>query len=213
MARSRTAMRSYPRDVAAPAAPASARVLTIPNVISVARLLCVPVFLWLLFVADDQVAAAVLLGVLGVTDFVDGWIARRFNQVSALGQVLDPVADRTVLIVGVGGIIVAGGAPWGVSLLVVLREVLVAAMMVVGTAFGMKRFAVTWWGKAGTFCLFCAFPLFLGGSAGSGGWYSFVTFAAWCFAIPGLLMHWYSGISYVPLVRDALREGRKARSR
>jgi cardiolipin synthase (CMP-forming) len=196
--------------VAAPAeASASSRILTIPNVISVVRLLCVPVFLWLLFVQDERVAAAVLLGILGITDFVDGWIARRFNQVSELGKVLDPIADRTVLIVGVGGIIVAGGAPWVVSVLTVAREVFVAVMMVVATALGMKRFDVTWWGKAGTFGLFCAFPLFLGGSAGSGGAYAFVTFAAWCFAVPSLLIHWYSAVSYVPMVRRGLRESRQ----
>jgi cardiolipin synthase (CMP-forming) len=198
--------------VAAPAAAASRRILTVPNVISVVRLLLVPVFLWLLFVQDERVAAAVLLGILGITDFVDGWIARRFNQVSELGKLLDPIADRTVLIVGVGGIIVAGGAPWVVSVLVVAREVFVAVMMLVATAFGMKRFDVTWWGKAGTFGLFCAFPLFLGGSAGSGGTYAFVTFAAWCFAVPSLVIHWYSAIRYVPLVRDALRQGREAKS-
>jgi cardiolipin synthase len=206
------ARRSYPAHVAAPAAAASDRVLTIPNVISVARLLCVPVFLWLLFVADERVAAATLLALLGITDFVDGWVARRFDQVSELGKVLDPVADRTVLIVGVGGIIVAGAAPWWFSALVVARELLVAGMMVVATAFGMKRFDVSWWGKAGTFGLFLAFPLFLLASAGDGGIYGLAALAAWCIGIPALAIHWYAAATYVPRVRDALREGRKGRS-
>jgi cardiolipin synthase len=158
------------------------------------------------------VAAGVLLGILGITDFVDGYIARRFNQVSDLGKLLDPIADRTVLIVGVGGIIVADVAPWWFSVLVVLRELLVAGMMLVATGFGMKRFDVTWWGKAGTFGLFISFPLFLIGSGGDSGWYDFATFAAWCVGLPALAIHWYSAISYVPLVRAALREGRKARA-
>jgi cardiolipin synthase (CMP-forming) len=199
--------------VAAPAAEASDRVLTVPNVISAVRLLCVPVFLWLLFVADERVAAAILLGILGITDWVDGYIARRWNQVSELGKLLDPIADRTVLIVGVGGIIVAGAAPAWFSALVVLREILVALMMLAATAFGMKRFDVSWWGKAGTFGLFLAFPLFLLGSAGDGGLYQLFTVAAWLIGVPALAVHWYAAALYVPRVRDSLREGRKARSR
>jgi cardiolipin synthase len=213
MARSRTAVRSYPREVAAPAALPSSRVLTIPNVISLLRLACVPVFLWLLFGADERVAAAVLLAVLGITDWVDGYIARRWNQVSELGKVLDPVADRTVLIVGVGGIILAGAAPPVFSALVVLREVLVAGTMVVATALGMQRFPVTWWGKAGTFGLFIAFPLFLLGSAGTSTFYDLATLAGWLVGVPFLAISWYAAALYVPQVRHALREGRKARSR
>ena len=86
----------------------ASRVLTVPNVVTVVRLLCLPVFLWLLFGRDQVVAAAVLLAVLGVTDFVDGYVARHFDQVSELGKVLDPTADRLLFIVGVGGIIIDG---------------------------------------------------------------------------------------------------------
>ena len=87
------------------------RILTIPNVITVVRLLCLPVFLWLLFDEENRAAAAWLLGVLGATDFVDGYIARHFNQVSELGKILDPVADRLLFFVGVGAILIDGSVP------------------------------------------------------------------------------------------------------
>ena len=101
------------------------RILTIPNVISVVRLLCVPVFLWLLFDQENRVAAAGLLAILGATDWVDGYIARHYDQVSNLGKILDPVADRVLLIVGVVAILIDGAAPLGVGILSLLREGLV----------------------------------------------------------------------------------------
>ena len=83
--------------------PRTDRILTVPNVITVVRLALLPVFLWLLFAQEDRASAALLLAVLGATDFLDGYIARHFNQVSDLGKVLDPVADRLLFFVGVGG--------------------------------------------------------------------------------------------------------------
>ena len=82
------------------------RILTVPNVITMVRLLCIPVFLWLLFGLHEQTAAAILLAVLGATDWVDGFVARRYGQVSTLGKVLDPTADR--LLVGTAVISVHG---------------------------------------------------------------------------------------------------------
>ena len=86
------------------------RIVTVPNVISLARLACAPVFVWLL-ADDDLLAAAVLLAVLGATDWVDGWIARHFDQGSELGKVLDPVADRILLLVAAVALIVQGSVP------------------------------------------------------------------------------------------------------
>ncbi len=105
----------------------SNRILTIPNVITIVRLACLPVFLWLLFGRDDWLAAAALLAVLGITDFVDGYIARHLHQVSDLGKVLDPTADRLLFIVGVGGIMVVGAAPLWFSILVLAREIAVGS--------------------------------------------------------------------------------------
>ena len=112
------------------------RILTIPNIISVVRLLCVPVFLWLLFDQENRLAAAGLLAVLGATDWVDGYIARHYDQVSNLGKVLDPVADRVLLIVGVVAILIDGAAPLGVAVLSLLREGLVAVAVLVLAACG-----------------------------------------------------------------------------
>src|SRR5882757_5464013 len=99
------------------AARSGARIVTVPNVITLARLVCVPVFVWLL--ADDELlAAAGLLAVLGATDWVDGWVARRFDQGSDLGKVLDPVADRIMLLVAAVALIVQGSVPLVVGVLV-----------------------------------------------------------------------------------------------
>mgnify|MGYP002140473281 CR=1 FL=1 len=87
------------------------RFLTAPNLFTLLRLCCIPIFCWLLFGKDDQVAAAWLLGGLGATDWVDGWLARRFHQVSEFGKIFDPTADRLLFIVAIGSIIVAGIPP------------------------------------------------------------------------------------------------------
>ena len=137
------------------------RVLTVPNVITIIRLLLLPVFLWLLFVQENRAAAAGLLALLGITDFLDGYIARHFNQVSDLGKVLDPVTDRLLLFVGVGGILVDGSVPTWFAVAVLVREALVAGATLALAALGARRIDVTWFGKAGTFFLMISFPLFL----------------------------------------------------
>ncbi|HWC69198.1 MAG TPA: CDP-alcohol phosphatidyltransferase family protein, partial [Acidimicrobiales bacterium] len=140
-----------PEVAAAPAG--QDRLLTLPNAITIVRLSCLPLFLWLLFGKEDRVAAAALLGALGATDWVDGYIARRYHQVSELGKVLDPLADRLLFIVGVGALIVDGSVPLVFAWLVVAREVILGVTLVLLTLAGMQRFDVTWWGKAGTFAL------------------------------------------------------------
>jgi cardiolipin synthase len=189
---------------------ASDRVLTVPNVISVVRLATIPLFLWLLFGLDNRVAAAALLAVLGATDWVDGYIARRYGQVSELGKVLDPTADRILFIVCVGAIIVADGAPFWFSILVVVREVLVGATVVILTLRGMKRVDVQWVGKAGTLALMVAFPLFLGGSADFQG-SEVLTALGWTFGVPGLVLSYYAAFTYIPIYRAAYAEGRASR--
>ncbi len=188
------------------------RILTIPNVISVVRLLCVPIFLWLLFDQDDRLAAAWLLAVLGATDWVDGWIARRYGQVSKLGKILDPVADRVLLIVGVTAILIDGSAPLGVGVLSLVREGLVAVSVLALAALGARRIDVTWYGKAGTLLVMIAFPLFLLGNADQGAWSTFGTWMGWACVVPGLVLGYLALAQYVPLGLEALREGRAARA-
>ena len=187
------------------------QILTIPNVISLIRLLCMPVFLYLLFGKDDPLAAACLLGALGATDWVDGYIARHYHQVSNLGKVLDPVADRLLFFVGIGGILVYGAVPVWFAVMVLVREVVVAVTTVVLAAMGARRVDVTWWGKAGTFALMVAFPMFLASEAA----FSLADACrvlAWGFGIPGLVLSYVSWAMYLPLGLKALELGRADRA-
>jgi len=186
--------------------------LTVPNAITVVRLACIPLFVWLLFGREHRAAAAWLLAGLGTTDWVDGFLARRWGQVSELGKVLDPTADRLLLIVGVGSIIIDGSAPLWFSLAVVVREVLVGGSVLALTLAGMERFDVRWSGKAGTFGLMVAFPLFLA-SHSTLGWRDTAEVLAWVAGIPGLCFSWWSAVRYVPVARDALARGRRSRRR
>ncbi|HEX2038464.1 MAG TPA: CDP-alcohol phosphatidyltransferase family protein [Acidimicrobiales bacterium] len=183
------------------------RIVTVPNILSVVRLACVPLFLWLLFGRDDRWAAALLLAALGATDWVDGWVARRFGQVSRLGKVLDPTADRILLLVGIGAILVDGSVPAWVAVAALSREAVVAIAALVLAALGATRIDVQWVGKAGTFALMVAFPLFLASEADIG-WAGTARVLAWLVAVPGLALSWYAVTAYVPLARRALREGR-----
>jgi cardiolipin synthase len=185
------------------------RVLTVPNLMSVARLLAVPVFLWLLFGRDDRYGAALLLAFLGTTDWVDGYIARRFNQVSELGKILDPLADRILLGVGVTAILIDGSVPAWVGIATVVREVLVSVGVLLLAAMGARRIDVTWWGKAGTFGMMVAFPLFLASNPDGGApWHDLAGVLAWVAAVPGMVLGWYAAVLYIPLARRALAEGR-----
>jgi cardiolipin synthase len=183
------------------------RILTIPNLISVARLCCIPLFLWLLFGRDNRHAAAWLLAVLGCTDWIDGYIARRWNQVSTLGKVLDPTADRLLLAVGVLAILADGSVPVVVGVLTIVREVTVGVAVLVLAAMGARRIDVTWAGKAGTFGQMVAYPLFLVSNADVN-WSDIARVLAWIVIVPALWFAYRSAYDYVPLARKALRDGR-----
>ena len=195
----------------APPEPGEDRILTIPNIISVVRLLCLPLFLVLLFGRHNRAGAAGLLGVLGATDFVDGYIARHFHQISNLGKILDPVADRLLFFVGVGGILADGSVPVWLAVMVLVREIVVGVTTVVLALMGARRADVTWWGKAGTFGLMFAFPFFLA-SHSTMGWYATAGKVAWGCAIPGLICSYVAWGLYVPIGLRILREGRADRA-
>jgi cardiolipin synthase len=185
-------------------------VVTVPNVITIVRLCCVPLFLYLLFGRDNRAAAAYLLGALGATDWFDGYVARHFDQVSNLGKVLDPVADRILLGVGIIAIMIDGSVPLWIGWLTIVRELLVSGAVILLAVLGARRIDVTWAGKAGTFALMFAFPLFLGSHADNLGWQGLAGFLAWVSVVPGIILSWYAAIAYIPISRDALREGRVA---
>lgn len=190
------------------------RIWTVPNLISFVRLLGIPLFLYLVFGRDDLAWGAILLGVLGSTDWVDGWYARRYHQVTNLGKALDPTVDRLVMLVGIVSAIVVVDTP-GFRVfagLVLAREVLVALWTVSITAVNRGvRMEVTWWGKAGTFANYVAFPCFIMG-ASTVSIADFWTVVAWGFAIPGLVLSYWAAVLYIPIGREALREGRAARA-
>ncbi len=197
--------------VAAPVdEPGLDRILTLPNVITLVRLACLPLFLWLLFDQEDRAAAAWLLAALGATDWVDGYIARRWHQVSTVGKVLDPVADRLLFFVGGGAIIIDGSIPLWVGIAVLVKEVAVSLATIGLALAGARRIDVTWWGKAGTFALMVAFPLFLM-SHSDVGWADLAGFLAWGWVLPGLVLAYIALALYVPLGLTALREGRADR--
>jgi cardiolipin synthase len=187
------------------------RVATWPNLVTLVRLACLPVFLWLMFERADREAAAWLLGTLGATDWVDGWLARRLDQRSDFGAVFDPAVDRLLFIVAVGAIVVDGSVPGWFGWSVVAREIFVGALMLGGAALGMPRFAVNQWGKKSTFALMFAFPLLLIG-ASDAGWALGARNAGWAIGVPGLVLCHATAVAYVPRVVRGVREGRTARS-
>jgi cardiolipin synthase (CMP-forming) len=186
------------------------RILTAPNVITMLRLLCIPLFLWLLFGAHRQTAAAVLLAVLGATDWVDGYVARRYGQVSTFGKVFDPTADRLLVGTAVISIMVYGAVPLWFGLATIAREVLVSGMVILLAAMGAARIDVLWVGKAGTFGLMFAYPTFLLGD-GTAGWQESIRVIGWVTGLVGLALAWWAAGSYIAPARRALREGRAAR--
>ena len=190
------------------------RILSLPNVVTTARLVLVPAFVWLLLQPhhEDWLGAAILLAALGSTDWVDGQLARRLDQVTNLGKVLDPTADRVLLATAVIGILAVGAVPIPVAVIALAREGFVAVAAVGLALAGARRIDVTLIGKAGTFGLMCAFPLFLAGHS-TVGWHHTALVLAWTAAIIGLVLGWASVIVYIPLARDALAEGRAAGAR
>ena len=186
-------------------------IFTVPNLITLLRLFCLPIFLWLLFSVKDRGAAAWLLGGLGATDWVDGWVARRFNQKSDFGAIFDPTVDRGLFIVAVIAILIDQSMPIWFGVAILVREVFVASAMSIATAFGMERFAVNKWGKRYTFLLMFAVPLILLGQADGAG-SRWVTWLGWFFGLPALVISYTTAINYLPVIRANLRSGRASRT-
>jgi len=189
------------------------RILTVPNLITLLRLFCIPLFLWLLFTQEMRLEAAILLAVLGATDWVDGFVARRFNQVSNFGKMFDPIVDRLLMIVGVAAIIIDGAVPLWFGALVILREIAMSIYVMSITAMGARRMDVTWIGKTGTFFQMIAFPLFLAAADQglSDGVQTVLLIGAWGCGLIGLVYGYMAFIGYLREGPEALREGRAAK--
>ncbi len=182
---------------------------TVPNLISILRLAAVPVFVWLLIGENRPLAAAALLGVLGATDWVDGWIARRFNQVSELGKVLDPTADRIMFLVAVFTMMIDESVALWFGILTLVREGVVAIAALILGALGARALKVTWVGKTSSFGLMFAFPLFLLSTAVDGGQSTTYEVIAYVIGVPSLALHYIAAFGYIPLAITALREERE----
>jgi len=180
------------------------RVLTVANGFTAVRLLCVPIFVWLLARPHHRgwFPAAVLLAALGATDWVDGQLARRLHQVTRLGKVLDPTADRILLATATIGILSVGAVPWPIALVALARECLVAGGAIALTVAGVEPIEVSLAGKAGTFGLMCALPLFLAAHS-TISWHATAHVLAWVCALAGLVMGWVAVAIYVPLATAA----------
>lgn len=182
----------------------SKRIVTVPNALSVVRLALIPVFLWLLGTAQYGWALVVIV-VSSVTDFVDGFVARRFNQVSRVGQILDPAVDRLFIFSTLIGLAWQGFLPWWLVAVIVLRDVGIVALGPVLASHGYGPLPVHHLGKVATFSLLFALPTLVLGAA-------FPAIAAvsdpvgWALALWGAFLYWWAGVLYlretIRLVRD-----------
>ena len=171
------------------------RIWTVPNVLSFFRLALVPVFLLLVIDGQDALALLVLI-VSSVTDFLDGYLARRLDQVSRLGQLLDPAADRLYIFAALIGLAWREVIPWWLVAIIVARDVMLAVLGVILANHGYGPLPVHHLGKVATFCLFWALPLLMLGEA-------FAPVApfslplGWAFALWGAFLYWWAGIVYI----------------
>ena len=192
-------------EQAAAAAVNADRVLTVPNIISIVRLAGVPLFLWLVLGPQADGWALAVLMASGITDWLDGFLARKLNQTSKLGQVLDPVADRLYILAVVIGLAWRDIIPWWLAVLLPARDLLLWGLVPFLRTRGYHALPVHFLGKAATFNLLYAFPLLLLGD-GEGVIASLADVFGWAFAIWGTGLYWWAGILYAWQVRKLLAD-------
>lgn len=174
---------------------------TIPNAISFVRLLLIPVFLWLLFGRDNPAGAGWLLAFIGATDWIDGYLARRLDQVSELGKFLDPLADRLAVAAAVIGGLIAGVLPVVFAILLIMRETAVAiGALVIGVKAGTKL-EVRSLGKLSTLMLYVAIPSWF---VGEGIPFDPLVWAAWIIGVPGLVLYYIVAAQYLGDARQVI---------
>lgn len=178
---------------------------TLPNVLSSIRLALVPVFLVLLLVGNFAFAL-IILAVAGITDYLDGYFARRLNQVTRLGQLLDPAADRLYIFSTLIGLAVTQQIPLWLAAVIIARDVMLLVVYPVLATHGYGPLPVHYLGKAGTFALLYAFPLLMLANV----WQSasiLILPVAWAFALWGVGLYWWAGCVYVIQVRQIVKFG------
>jgi len=181
----------------------STLVWTLPNVLSALRLLGVPLFLWLVLGPEADAWALLVLVVSGITDYLDGWLARRLDQLSVVGQILDPVADRLYILAVVVGLALRDIIPWWLAISLPLRDLLMWGLVPLLRTRGYSALPVHFLGKAATFNLLYAFPLLLLGD-GEGTIASLAEVFGWAFAFWGIGLYWWAGVLYTWQVRKLL---------
>jgi cardiolipin synthase (CMP-forming) len=202
---------SHPATAVGPQADAGERIWTIPNGISVARLAGVPVFLWLVLGLRTQAGdwwAVGLLAAAGISDWLDGKIARALNQQSKLGQVLDPAADRLYIVATLVALAVRAIIPWWLVALLAVRELLLGGVLAVLRRNGWDALQVSFVGKTATWCLLYAFPLLFLGSHDTS-YAETARVAGWTFAIWGSALYWWAAVLYMVQARQLLAAGRQ----
>ena len=184
----------------------SSKVLTLPNILSMLRLALVPVFLVVLVRGEDAWALLVL-AVASLTDFLDGYLARRFDQITRLGQLLDPAADRLYIFAALLGLAWRDLVPWWIVLVIVGRDVFLLGLGVILANHGFGPLPVHQLGKVATFCLFYALPMIMLGEAFPAvSWWSLPL--GWAFGIWGAFLYWWAGIIYAVEAARVIRLSR-----
>ena len=181
------------------------QVLTLPNVISIVRLAGVPLFLWLILVPEADGWALAVLMLSGVSDYLDGYLARRLNQTSKVGAILDPVADRLYILSTVVGLAVRDIIPWWLAILLPARDLFLWGLVPFLRTRGYSALPVHFLGKAATANLLYAFPLLLLGD-GPGVLALLAKVFGWAFAIWGTALYWWAGLLYAWQVRKLLAD-------
>ncbi|MSV77527.1 MAG: hypothetical protein F2872_00225 [Actinobacteria bacterium] len=178
--------------------------LTVPNALSMLRLVLIPLFVWLVVFNDAPGWGVVVLVVAGISDFLDGFLARRWNQVSAIGTFLDPLADRVTSVVVPVVLAVVHIIPWWLVVALLARDVVVFVALAQLRRTGQLGLPVTFVGKAATFALLMGFPfLLLGGEPGGATQWS--TVLGWLLTVIGLGLYWWSAVVYLGQVRSLTR--------
>jgi cardiolipin synthase len=168
---------------------------TIPNALSLLRLLGIPLFLWLVLVQQADIWAFVILAIAGASDWFDGYLARKLNQMSRVGELLDPLVDRLYILATLIGLGLRDIIGWWLVAILVGRDIVLLVLLPVLRRSGKVALPVTYVGKAGTFALLWGFPVLLLGSL-PGGWGTAMTSVGWAFALWGTFLYWWAGIRY-----------------
>jgi cardiolipin synthase len=185
----------------------SDRIWTIPNFLSVGRLFLFGWFVYELFGPDDRFLAAIALTIAGLTDYLDGYVARKFNQTSEIGKFLDPMIDRMMTTGTLISFMVYGALPIWVGSVALLREVVVSLAALFVAARGVREIKVFFIGKLGTFGFMCSLPLLLFGH-GPGSIEHACLIIGWIIVVPSLVLAFVSAWLYLPRIRDALEVAR-----